>query len=177
MIKLVLTAIGPERPGLVSALAEAVSDHGGNWLTSELARLAGSFAGIVLVEVPADQVDSLTLAVRALGDDGLLDVAVSPAEAISHEDSSRDLMQLQLLGQDRPGIVREISRALAGHGVTILDFSSDIGEAPQAGGRLFKAEASVLVPESVSQDEVRASLEDLAAEMMVDLIMSEESAN
>ncbi|MEI2670706.1 MAG: ACT domain-containing protein [Marmoricola sp.] len=62
-----MTAIGPDQPGLVSALSEAVIEHGGNWLTSELARLAGSFAGIVLIEVPDQQVDALSAGRAAPG--------------------------------------------------------------------------------------------------------------
>ena len=172
MAKLVLTAIGPDQPGLVSALSEAVIEHGGNWLTSELARLAGSVAGIVLIEVPDHQVDALSAAVRRLGDQGLLDVEISAAAPQQEPQDASEPMRLSLLGQDRPGIVREVTRALATHGVTIVEFSSDIGEAPQSGGRLFKAEASVLVPTGVSEGDVRASLEAIAGEMMVDLVVA-----
>lgn len=172
MIKLVLTVVGPDRPGLVSALSEIVTEHDGNWLTSELARLAGSFAGIVLIEVPTQRVDALSAAIRCLGDEGLLDVVISNAEPAPSEETPRNEMRLQLLGQDRPGIVRQISHVLANRGVTIQEFSSDIGEAPQTGGCLFKAEATVLVPDNVSEDDVRSDLEDLAAEMMVDLVLA-----
>ncbi|MEZ5113393.1 MAG: ACT domain-containing protein [Nocardioidaceae bacterium] len=144
MAKLVLTAIGPDQPGLVSALSEAVIEHGGNWLTSELARLAGSFAGIVLIEVPDHQVDALSAAVRRLGDQGLLDVEISAAAPQQEPQDASEPMRLSLLGQDRPGLC-EVTWALATHGVMIVEFSSDIGEAPQSGGRSFKAEASVLV--------------------------------
>ncbi len=52
MTPLVLTLIGDDRAGLVSAVAGAVSEHGGNWDRSQMAELAGKFAGIVLVTIP-----------------------------------------------------------------------------------------------------------------------------
>ncbi len=171
MVKVVLTALGQDRPGLVSALSEVVSDHQGNWLTSEMARLAGSFAGIVLVEVPEIRLEDLKSSVRRLGDEGLLEVSVALADPVVPGSGEVIRMGLHLLGQDRPGIVREITRALAAHGVTILEFSSDIGEAPQAGGRLFRAEAALQVPAIVTEEQVRSSLEGLAAELMVDLTL------
>ena len=49
MATLVLTLIGDDRAGLVNAVAEVVARHGGNWERSQMAELAGKFAGIVLV--------------------------------------------------------------------------------------------------------------------------------
>ena len=52
MTDLVLTLIGSDRPGLVEAVAEVIAGHGGNWLESRMAHLAGKFAGILRVEIP-----------------------------------------------------------------------------------------------------------------------------
>ncbi len=70
MAHLVLTLVGEDRAGLVRAVADAVSARGGNWERSELAELAGAFAGIVLVSVPDEQRDALVTDLRGL--DGLL---------------------------------------------------------------------------------------------------------
>ena len=56
MTDLVLTLIGPDRPGLVESLAKRVTAHGGNWVESRMAHLAGQFAGILRVEVPPENV-------------------------------------------------------------------------------------------------------------------------
>ena len=77
MPTLVLTVIGDDRVGLVEALAHTVSSHGGNWEHSQMAELAGKFAGIVVVTVPAEHATDLTGALRAL--DGLLEVSAHPA--------------------------------------------------------------------------------------------------
>ena len=165
---LVLTAIGSERPGLVSALAQVVEMYDGNWLTSELTRLAGSFAGIVLVEVPEERVDAFRDALARLRESDGLDVRVTPAEPVGPAAPTREL-SLHLIGHDRPGIVREITHALAERGVTIAELSSSVVDAAQAGGTLFEADFTVLVPGAVADEEVREALESITAELMVDL--------
>ena len=110
---LVLTVIGRDRPGLVSAVSGPVEARGGSWQQSQMARLAGEFAGIVLVTVPEGAVAALEADLADLARDGLrVDVRRTDAPA----EQSRTSVDLHLLGTDRPGIVAEISRTIAGHG-------------------------------------------------------------
>ncbi|GAA4668127.1 glycine cleavage system protein R [Gordonia humi] len=166
MRNLVLSVIGDDRPGLVSALADAVAANGGNWERGQLAQLAGKFAGIVVVAVPADREDALVAAVTGL--DGLLEVAVHSAGDPVLRDESWAPLTINVLGTDREGIVHELSSALSG-GVTIESMTTRTREAPMAGGMLFEAELQVLVPPTVEPSEIRADLERIAAELLVDL--------
>ena len=75
MTDLVLTLIGPDRPGLVESVAEVIAGHGGNWLESRMAHLTGKFAGILRVEIPTDRVAALTAALAALQERGLRVIA------------------------------------------------------------------------------------------------------
>ncbi|MBU1801651.1 ACT domain-containing protein [Nocardioides sp.] len=165
MASLVLTVIGDDRPGLVSAVSRQVEERGGSWQRSQMARLSGKFAGIALVEVPETAIAALE---QSLGELAGLDVRV---ERIEHADAERDVvpLHLHLLGQDRAGIVAEISAALAARGVGIDELSTDVREAPMAGGTLFEVEARLSIPRSTSLGDVRADLERLADELMVDL--------
>lgn len=167
MASLVLTVVGDDRPGLVNALAQAVADRGGSWHTSEMARLGGKFAGIVLVEIDADQVEPLTTALQGLGHRGLLEVTVSPTHAPVEESSS--LLELHLLGNDRPGIVHQISSALAAQGVSIEQLETEVRDAPMAGGKLFEARARLVGPAEVDRALLASALESIATELMVDL--------
>jgi len=81
---------------------------------------------------------------------------------------------LELLGDDRPGIVAEISAALAEAGVSIEELTTDVREAPHAGGMLFEARAVLDAPVGAELDDVRAVLEGLADELMVDINLSAE---
>jgi glycine cleavage system regulatory protein len=170
MTPLVLTLIGDDRSGLVNAVAAAVTEHGGNWERSQLAELAGKFAGIVLVTVPDERVDELTDALQPLR--GLLDVTVQRAVgagAIDRASGDRRRLVLDLLGTDRPGIVSDISAVLAAHDVNIETLATATREAPMAGGLLFEATAELGLRPGTDVEALRSALEDLANELMVDL--------
>lgn len=167
MRNLVLSVIGDDRPGLVSALAEAVAAQGGNWERSQLAQLAGKFAGIVAVAVPADHAEGLISAVTGL--DGLLDVAVHDGDASSSRTDQWSPLSIGVLGNDRPGIVQELSAALSVSGVSIEKMTTGTREAPMAGGMLFEAQFDVLVPPNANPATIRADLEHIAEELLVDL--------
>ncbi|TWT85682.1 hypothetical protein Pla123a_04890 [Posidoniimonas polymericola] len=169
---LVLTIIGADRPGLVESIAQTVADHEGNWLESRMAHLAGQFAGILRVEIAADRAESLTAALKSLTDAGLESVVltdVSPAA-----EYATPVVLLDLVGQDRPGIVRQISRVLAASGVNVEELSTQRTSAPNTGQMLFQAKARLRMPPGLSQQQLRDSLEGVAGDLMVDVSLASE---
>jgi glycine cleavage system regulatory protein len=168
---LVLTLIGPDRPGIVEAVAEPIASHGGNWLESRMAHLAGQFAGILRVEVPDDRAPALVEALRELERRGLR-VAVEAGPRPVPERERRPLV-VDLVGLDRPGIVREISHVLAERGVNIEELVTDRSTAAMSGELLFRSRARVNVPAQVDAAELRARLEKLAADLMVQVSVGE----
>lgn len=169
--RLVLTVIGDDRPGLVKALAEVVSAKDGNWEHSQLAQLAGKFAGIVVVSVPAERSDDLVAALREL--DGLLDISVQAGAEEPEPAEQRQQLTLDLMGNDHPGIVRDVSAVLSRHGLSIETIATESRDAPMAGGRLFEAHIVLLAPPDVDLAAVRSDLEQLATELMVELILEQ----
>ncbi|MCA9229278.1 MAG: ACT domain-containing protein [Planctomycetales bacterium] len=164
---LVLTILGQDRPGLVDSLAQAVAEHGGNWVESRMAHLAGQFAGILRVEVDEPKAEALRAAIADLAAAGLesvvhADLAVAPP-------SETPAVRLSLVGQDRPGIVREISRVLAAHGVNVEELSTECRRAANTGQELFQADAQLRLPEGFSTELLRVALEQVAGDMMVDI--------
>ncbi len=163
MATLVLTVIGDDRAGLVSALAEAVTAHGGNWERSQLAELAGKFAGIVVVSIPDEQRADLVAAVSPIAG---LEVSAYDGHATPAAEPN---LTLDLVGNDRPGIVRDVTAVLSRHGISIDSLTTATREAPMAGGTLFEAQLSAHAPTTADLGTVRADLEHLADELMVDL--------
>ena len=165
---LVLSVIGDDRAGLVKALADVIAAHDGNWERSHLSELAGKFAGIVVVTVPADREEALRAALEPL--QGLLDVSVhSGVEAADGSDAPRREVRVELLGNDRPGIVGAVSGVLAKHGLSVAELETGTRDAPMAGGTLFEASALVTVPADADLDALQGDLEELASEIMVDV--------
>lgn len=164
---LVLTVIGPDRTGLVEALAQRISAAGGNWEASRMAQLAGQFAGILLVTVDKARTDELLAALRALDGAGLT-VSAHPAPGATPPPGAHQVF-LELTGDDRVGIVRDVARILAERGVNVEELESDVTSAPMSGEPLFFARAVLRVPASLPLSELRTALESLGSELMVDL--------
>ena len=166
---LVLTLIGHDQPGLVRVVAATIAEHGGNWLESRMCRLGGEFAGIVRLEIDPSRADGLATALRGLS--GLrVDVTrETSATGGANDGATARLAALDLVGSDRPGILREVSGVLAAHGLNVEDLASERVEAPMGGGKLFQLRAVASVPAGVELAKVRADLEKIAADLMVEL--------
>jgi len=164
---LVMTLIGADQPGLVQLVAACVADHGGNWLESRMSHLGGQFAGIVRAEVPTERADELVRALQRLEAGGLRVVVQIESNPVPKASGAPAM--IELVGQDRPGILRSISSVLAEHGVNVEELVSECVSTPMGGGTLFQAQVSVLVPEKVNLAALRTDLEKIAADLMVDL--------
>ena len=172
MTTLILTVAGADRPGLVAAVADVVDAHEGNWENSSLAELAGTFAGVIEVSVAEDRATALEESLRGL--DGLLVIAVRTGTEKDIDDAAGDAsrrLSIQVLGNDRPGIVREVTTVLNTHALSIEEIETETRDAAMAGGRLFEASVTARVPESVDLDVLRRDLERLAAEIQVDITL------
>src|SRR5437763_13035762 len=170
-LSLVMTVIGGDKPGLVDSLAGIVADHGGNWLESRMSRLGGQFAGILRVQVAAEKEAALVGALKKLEPEGL--TVVVHSDRPDPAQSERALVFLEIVGQDRTGIVHQISHALASHGVNVEDLQSECGSAAMSGETLFKARARLHLPISCNLAALRQELEKIAADLIVDLALKE----
>ena len=170
MIDLVLTLIGPDHPGIVDAVSEVVAAHGGNWLESRMAHLAGKFAGVLCVEVADERAAALEEALGRLEVSGLRIVVErsAPVEAIRQH-----AMEIELLGLDRPGLVHEISALLAAHGINVEELATDRPAAAHSGDHMFHANIRVIIPEAANVTAVRHGLERLAGDLMVEIRLAE----
>ena len=169
---LVVTVIGNDRPGIVERLSEVVLAAGANWEESRMARLAGKFAGILRISVASAHADALASALRALTSDGLTVVVESSAEG---QAETFRTVRLELVGNDHPGIIRDISKVLAQHQVNIEELETSVSGAPMTGEQLFRAAVQLRLPAAVTTEWLRGRLEALAGELMVDVTLDEHS--
>ncbi|HTL75938.1 MAG TPA: formyltransferase family protein [Casimicrobiaceae bacterium] len=168
---LVVTAIGTDRPGLVSLLSERAQGFGANWAGSRMTNLAGQFAGIVHLDVAAQNAEPLAQALRGLETSGLR-IVIAQSETPAAPPGRR-IVSLELSGVDRPGIVRDLSRHLAENGISIDDLHTEIVDNGASAQHLFKVRAVLVVPETLTTEVLRAALDKLATEMMVDIALGE----
>ena len=167
---LVVTVIGDDRPGIVERLSDVVLEAGANWEESRMARLAGKFAGILRISVDAANADTLAAGLRAAGGTGLTVVAERGAGAAAADART---VRLELVGNDHPGIIRDIARVLAQQQINIEELETGVSSAPMSGEQLFRARAQLRLPQAVTIDALRGRLEALARELMVDLSLDD----
>ena len=168
---IVLTVICDDRPGIVARLSQLIEQHGGNWTESSMSSLAGKFAGILLARVPTEQSENLIQALHKLDNEGI-QIAAQRSTDPAAVGESREFV-LELLGQDRPGIVHDITAILSSHGVNVLELDSGCESASMSGETLFRAKARLRVPAGVSRELLRTDLEKLANELMVDISLQD----
>lgn len=161
----VFTFIGRDQPGLVEKLSSTVADHGGNWLESRMSQLSGQFAGVVRVAVAPEQMDTLCQALTALDTQGLR-IICQPSDADSATESE---IFLHIIGNDRPGIVREVSRALALHQINVVDMHTEVTSAPMTGDPLFEASAEIQAPKHFDLDALEDTLETIGEQLSVEI--------
>jgi glycine cleavage system regulatory protein len=165
---LVMTIMGKDRTGLVESMARLITDHGGNWLESRMCRLGGEFAGILSASAPEDRIQSLIGSLEALQQAQGLTVIIRRDEAPPSTGPTR-AATLQLIGHDRPGIIYEISAAMAHQNVSFEKLDTECSSAPMSGGTIFKAIAKLQIPETCDISALRKELEEIGSEMMVDI--------
>ena len=163
---IVFTFIGRDQPGLVEKLSTTVADHGGNWLESRMSQLAGQFAGIVRVAVDSAAQNTLIDALKALESQGLSIVCQS---SDLDDPVSANSVFLHIIGNDRPGIVREVSRALSRQNINVVDMHTELTSAPMTADPLFEASVEVQPPESFDRDALEEALDEIAEQLGVEI--------
>ena len=164
---IVLTIIADDQPGIIETVSKVLKKHDGNWTQSSMSSLAGQFAGILLASVPGDKADACLAELKALESEGLRIILRTSSE-VSRAENVEEYF-VELVGNDRPGIVHDITHVLAAHKVSVIDLETSVEAASMGGGELFKARAKLLVPKSSDIFALESELEDIANDLMVDI--------
>jgi glycine cleavage system regulatory protein len=166
MSYLVLTLIGDDKPGLVESLAKTITEHSGNWLESNMSQLAGKFAGILKISVADENSEALIKALQAIpnGLKLVVEQAASPTTI-----GAPVAIQMSLVANDRPGIVKEISQALASMRINVESLVTSCKPAPMTSAELFTAKAVLNIPPTLEIDDLKKELEKLADDLIVEL--------
>ena len=164
---IVLTVIANDQPGVIHTVSEVLHKYGGSWSQSSMSSLAGQFAGILLASVPAENANACLDELHGLESKGLRVIAHVSDKGSVTEDSHE--YALDLVGNDRPGIVHDITTLLANHNVNVHDLETVVESASMGGGELFRATAQLIVPVSTDIDALEDELEEMANDLMVDI--------
>lgn len=168
---LVITVIARDRPGVVGRISDTVAGVGGNWIESSMARLGGEFAGIVRIGIDTGKADELEGRLKGLAADGI-EITLRP-DASGPQAQEGASAQLDLVSQDHPGILRDITRVLSEKGVSIEHLETQVLPGSMQGEALFKASADLRLPAGLTPAELGEALEETAADLMADINLVE----
>ncbi|MEM5581312.1 ACT domain-containing protein [Roseibium sp. AS2] len=166
---LVFTVIATDRPGLVGRMADIIAAAGGNWIESSMARLGGEFAGIVRIAIEGMHADALVGELRALSADGI-DITLRSDQA-GAEQSGGSSARLDMVSQDHPGILRDITRVLSAQGVSIEHLETEVVSGSMQGEALFKASADLRLPAGLQPAALSEALQETAGDLMADVTL------
>lgn len=166
---IVITLIGDDRPGIVESISNIIVRHQGEWVESRMANLSGKFSGILSLNLPQTSVDGFLAELKSNPIQG---ISINAEEVkATVEPLVGQCFKLELVGQDRPGIIHRISSALANNGATVEELESEVIDASMSGEKLFKASITVCLEAGHDIDELGEVLEELANELIVDIEM------
>jgi glycine cleavage system transcriptional repressor len=166
-----VTAVGPDRPGIVAAVTGVLLEHGGNLEDTAMTRLGGHFAMVLVVEV-AERADELEGALAAATEPLGLTVTVRSITDVTATADDGAPFVVSVHGADRPGIVHRVTTVLADHGANIVDLATH--QLTTDAGTGYVVLLEVLVPSA--PDALVAALEATAAELGVDVTVRADEA-
>jgi len=165
-VSIVMTVLAADRPGLVRLLSETIASHGGSWQESRMACLAGQFAWILRVECPPAAAADLLGALAALDGQG---ISVQARREESAATAPRETLALDVVGNDRPGIIRALSAAIAGAGANVEELATSLESAPMSGHPIFHATGRVSLAAEGDPAALIAAIEGLGADLSVSI--------
>jgi glycine cleavage system transcriptional repressor len=169
-IFLVLSALGPDRPGLVAEVTEYITDRGGNVEDSRMAVLGAEFGILLLVSGTGAEIGAVERDLNELGKKtGLGFVQRRTKSPEEHRRAASIPCVVTAEAIDQEGIVRAISRALHNAGVNIVSLETSVYEAPITGSPLFRLTARVDLPPGVTVSKLRKAMDVVAEAESLDV--------
>ena len=171
-----LSAIGHDRPGIVADLAELIYECDCNLEDSSMTILGSEFAVLLLLSGESAAVERrLAAGCKRLEWEKRLTVFFRPLDGDAPAAARRNAVALQCVvtGVDKAGIVARVSRTLADMGVNITALSTQSRPEPESGTPIFTMRIDMAAPPGIDRRALRERLERVAAELHVDLQLSE----
>ncbi|MBN2160202.1 MAG: ACT domain-containing protein [Spirochaetes bacterium] len=169
---LVLTAIGPDRPGLVDEISAFLSSKKINIEESRMAVLGGEFAVILLASGEPGIIDRFGAEFNALQKNTGLSIQIKPTMSPGERRVAPSFPhRLEATSMDHPGIVHYITSILHKRNINIESLESRVTNAPLSGAPIFKMICIINIPAEEKMSSIRKELEKLGDKMDIDIEM------
>lgn len=167
---LVISALGPDRPGLVAEMTEYLSERGGNVEDSRMAVLGAEFGIQLLVSGTPEEIEAIERDLGSIREKTGFDILSRRTKSPeAHRRAAVIPYLITAEALDHEGIVRAVARALSRVGVNIVSLETHAYEAPVTGSPLFRMEARIDIPPGVTTAKVRKAMDEVAEAENLDI--------
>ncbi len=167
---LVMSALGPDRAGLVAQVTHFVTERGGNIEDSRMAVLGAEFGILMLVSGSPTTIERIVREATQLEADAGIGLMLRPTKSPEEHRRAATIPCLVMAeALDHEGIVRAVALAISKLGINIVRLETSAYHAPVTGSPLFRLEATVDLPRGVSVAELRARMEEVARDENLDI--------
>lgn len=167
---LVMSAMGPDRAGIVDELSQFIMDNGGNITESRMAVLGGEFALIMLINGTDASIAGI--------EEGLATYEARLGLTIMKKRTTmRAIAQnlvpydIEVVSMDHPGIVHDVSDFFANRGINIEKLETSNYAAPHTGTVMFSLNMTVGLPTDVSVGKLKREFLAFCDELNLDAEM------
>ena len=168
---LVITAVGPDRVGLVEQITQFLLHEGCNIEDSKMAVFCGEFTIILLVSGEAAGLERVSQSLNTLTTQtGLTFTSKKPVARTAVGTSLPCRLQASCL--DHPGVVHKLSSALSKLGINIEEMETTTQAAPMSGTPIFQFDARLSVPAQVNLHDLRRKLDEIGKQENIDIEFS-----
>jgi glycine cleavage system transcriptional repressor len=168
-----LSAIGPDRPGIVADLGELIYECDCNLEDSSMTILGSEFAVLLLLTGEgADVEQRLSSACKRIEWEKRLTVFFRPLEgepvpyAVAQHAKP---YELQAVGVDKAGIVAKVARCLAKYRININQMATSSRPEPGTGTPIYSMRVRMDVPGEIDLAALRRELEGIATSLHIEL--------
>ncbi|MFL0799966.1 MAG: cellulose-binding protein [Agarilytica sp.] len=170
---ILVSVISDDKPGVVEAIAETISNEGGNWLESRLSQLSGKFAGVIRLSIAPEKTQALETKLLELDQKGIW-IKCEQVETATKNNTENASAKIHVLGPDRSGIVKELSTALVAQQINLAELETSLSSMPYSGDPLFEASGQLEIPLGTDRSELRDTLDRIADALALDISFSED---
>ncbi len=168
--QLVISAMGPDRPGLVNELSTAILAEGASIDDSRMMILGGEFAIILMVSGEEPRIEKLQVAIQTVLDRLLLQGIVKSTSAREAKTGVVPF-EIDILAMDDEGIVHTVTSFFAKQNINIENLVTDTYSAPHTGTPMFSLQMVVNLPTQGSVAALKEEFIFLCDELYIDVSM------
>ncbi|MEM9101665.1 MAG: ACT domain-containing protein [Pseudomonadota bacterium] len=162
---LIVALVGTDSPGIIEKVSRVIREHHGNWSQSHMSRVSGMFTGILTIDVEGNDTQALKTALETVAAANQLSLLI---ETGNKENRDFKTFSIELLGNDKPGLINEVAHILYREDINVEELSSFTEPAPMSGGQLFKAHIIAQLPQALLSS-IESQLSAIANDLMIDI--------